>query len=137
MAMQRIEQSLSGSPIALVAAHNDFAPWNIRIDHGVATVFDWEYADYGQLPLFDPLHFTLVPMALKRRPVKTMVRSMQTMLQLLRQRLGTEFCYEEQMQALAYLINLSTLYLWSVHGEPESNPVLESYSELIDYLCQC
>jgi hypothetical protein len=137
MAMQRIEQSLSGSPTVMVAAHNDFAPWNIRIDHGVATVFDWEYADYEQLPLFDPLHFTLAPMALKRRPVKTMVRGMKTTLQLSRQRLGKECCYEEQMQAVAYLINLCTLYLWSVHGESESNPVLESYSKLIDYLCQC
>jgi hypothetical protein len=76
-------------------------------------------------------------MALKRRPVKTMVRGMKTTLQLSRQRLGKECCYEEQMQAVAYLINLCTLYLWSVHGESESNPVLESYSKLIDYLCQC
>lgn len=82
MAMQRIEQSLSGAPILLVAAHNDFSPWNIRLEHSIVRVFDREYADYEQLPLFDPLHFALMPMALRRRPMATIVQEIRQTLQL-------------------------------------------------------
>ena len=136
MGMRRIEQSLSGSPILLVAAHNDFTPWNIRVERDVARVFDWEYADYEQLPLFDPLHFILMPMALKSRPTAKMVQSMRETLQLCRQWIGKESCYEGQTQTLAYLMNLCTLYLWSERGKSDLNPVLESYARLIDHLCR-
>ena len=59
-----------------------------------------------------------------------MVRGMKQTLQLSQQWLGKECCYKAQTQAVAYLMNLCTLYLWSVRGESESNPVLESYSGL-------
>jgi hypothetical protein len=132
--MQRIGQSLSGAPILVVAAHNDFTQWNIRVERGVARVFDWEYADYEQLPLFDPLHFVLMPMALKRRPVVRMAQRMYKAMESCQQWFGKESCYEAQTQALAYLINLCTLYLWSERGKSDSNPVLESYAQVIDYL---
>lgn len=133
--MQQIEQSLSGKPILLVAAHNDFTPWNIRVDRGVARAFDWEYADYEQFPLFDPLHFALMPMALRSWPTARMVQCMKQTLQTSQRLFGNDFCYAAQTQALAYLISLCTLYLWSVRGASESDPVLVSYSRLIDYLC--
>jgi hypothetical protein len=136
MGMRRIERPLSGAPILSVAAHNDFTPWNIRVERGVARIFDWEYADYEQLPLFDPLHFVLMPMALKRRPTATIIRSMQETLQLCPLWLGRESCYEAQTQALAYLMNLCTLYLWAERGISDSNPVLESYARIIDYSCR-
>jgi hypothetical protein len=134
-AMRRIEQSLSGAPILFVAAHNDFTPWNIRVEDGVARVFDWEYADDEQLPLFDPLHFALMPLALMRRPTIKMVQRMSQTLQLSQQWFGKEFCYEAQTQALAYLMNLCTLYLSAERGRSDSNPVLESYAVIIDSLC--
>ncbi len=133
--MERIEQSLFGAPILLVASHNDFTLWNIRVERGLLRVFDWENADYEQLPLFDPLHFALMPMALKSMPKGKMVRQMRNMLQLCRQQLGPEACYKEHTQALAYLMNLCTLYLFAARGNVDSNPVLESYAQIIDYLC--
>lgn len=133
--MRLIEQSLSASPILLVAAHNDFAPWNIRIEPGIARIFDWEYADYEQLPLFDPLHFVLMPMALKRRPAARIIKSLRETLQLCRLWFGEEYCHEAELQALVYLINLCAFYLWSVRGASEAHPVLDSYSGVIDHLC--
>lgn len=133
--MRQVEQSLSGTPILLVAAHNDFIPWNIRVDHGVAKVFDWEYADYEQLPLFDPLHFALMPMAFRGRTTARMVRCMNQTLNISQQWLGKELFYSARTQVLAYLMSICTLYLWSVRGASESHPVLDSYSNIIDHLC--
>jgi hypothetical protein len=78
-AMLRIEQSLAGPPIPLVVAHNDFTGWNTRIERGVAKVFDWEYANDEQLPLFDPLHFALAPMALHGGPPARVIRNDRTL----------------------------------------------------------
>ena len=133
-AMQRIEQSLSGPPSLFVAAHNDFTPWNIRVQSGVARIFDWEYADYEQLPLFDPLHFSLMPMVLKSRPKGDMIQQMRNTLQLCRQQLGPEACYKEYSQALAYMMNLCTLYLWGARKEPGPNCVVDGYAHIIDHI---
>ena len=51
-AMQRITESLSGSLVPMVTAHNDFTPWNIRIRQNRARVFDWGYAASERLPLY-------------------------------------------------------------------------------------
>lgn len=40
--------------------HGDFAPWNIRVDHGVAAAFDWEYAEPDGLPLVDQCNHLLL-----------------------------------------------------------------------------
>jgi hypothetical protein len=133
--MQQIEQSLSSTPILVVAAHNDFTPWNIRVERNVARVFDWEYAEHEQLPLFDPLHFALFPMALRSRSTHEIVQCMNQTLQMSQMWLGKEFCCESKAQALAYLMNLCTLYLWSERGKADSNPVLKSYARIIDYIC--
>jgi hypothetical protein len=133
--MRRIGSSLSGAPILLVTSHNDFTPWNVRMERGVAKVFDWEYADSEQLPLFDPLHFVLLPMALSRQPTARMIQTMEMTFQQCRTWIGSERCYEAKAQALAYLLNLCTLYLWSVRGTGISDPVVDSYGNLIDHLC--
>jgi hypothetical protein len=134
-AMRRITEQLSGGPILMTAAHHDFTPWNIRVEDGVARIFDWEHADQEQLPLFDLLHFALIPMALKwERPAGMILKTRQT-IQGCASWLGPEACRTAEIQALAYLINLCTLYLWSLGGRYDSNPVLESYEPIIDYLC--
>jgi len=130
--MCRIEQSFSGQTL-FVAAHNDFTPWNIRVKQGVARVFDWEYADYEQLPLFDPLHFVLMPMALRRESQTKMIQKMRQTLQMCQQGLESESYYAAEEQSLAYLINLCTLYLWADHGQCTLHPTLLSYAQLIDY----
>jgi hypothetical protein len=134
--VQRIKQLLSGKPAEFVAAHNDFTPWNIRIDRGVAKVFDWEYADYEQLPMFDALHFGLMPMALRGRPTAEMVQKGQDTTALCRATLGEARCCDAETQALSYVINLCLLYLWAERGNTDSNQVLESYARLIDYKLQ-
>jgi hypothetical protein len=129
---RRIEQSLSGAPIVLVAAHNDFTQWNIRVEGHIARVFDWEYADYEQLPLFDPLHFALAPMALRNEPPAKLIRKVQETVGLCQQWLGADRCYEPETQALAYMTNFCTLYLWADRGSRNSHPSLVSYARVID-----
>jgi hypothetical protein len=134
--LRRIEHSLSGATILLAAAHNDFTPWNIRVEQGVARVFDWEYADYEHFPLFDPLHFSLAPMALRREPLSKILRKVQETMQLCNRWMGKERCYNAETQVLAYVINLCTLYLWADGGKRNSHPTLVSYAQVIDHLCQ-
>lgn len=131
-AMRRIEEQLSGGAIQMTAAHIDFTPWNIRLQDGVARVFDWEWADEEQLPLFDPLHFALLPMALKRQAPDRMLEKTRQVLADCPSWLGQQECRAAETQALAYLTNLCTLYLWSQRGRSDADPVLESYARLID-----
>jgi hypothetical protein len=135
-AMKRIEESLSDAQVPLVAAHNDFNPWNIGLHENRAYVFDWEFAANGQMPLFDPLHFVLMPLGLWSRPTARIVQRMHETLQLCQQRLGKELCYEGQTQALAYLVNLCTLYLGQFRGASDSSPLLGSYGLVIDQMCR-
>ena len=134
-AMRKIEHSLSGSPTPFVASHNDFTPWNIRIEQGIVKVFDWEYADHEQFPLFDPLQFILMPRALNGQSVARMVQSMYETFQLCEKWLGIERCYKPQTQVLGYLLSICTLYLRSVRGNYRSHTVLDLYALLIDELC--
>jgi hypothetical protein len=134
-AMQRIERSVSRAPELLVAAHNDFISWNIRVRHNVASVFDWEYAADEQFPLFDPLHFVLAPMASKNRTATAIIYAMHETIQLCRHGLDSRMCYEPEIQSLAYFVNLCTLYLWTVKGSYGTHPVLDNYAEVMDRLC--
>jgi hypothetical protein len=133
-AMLKITEAFSDKPLLVVAAHNDFTPWNIRIEDGQALVFDWEHAANEQLPLFDPLHFTLLPMALKSLTTENIVQRMHETMQLCHERFGRELCSEALAQALAYLVNISTLYLWSARGNCDSDLVVRSYAHVIDGL---
>ncbi|MGA9129368.1 MAG: phosphotransferase [Terracidiphilus sp.] len=134
--IRRLEQWFAGSQVLLVASHNDFTAWNVRVKDGVARAFDWEYADTEQFPIFDPLHFVLMPMALSRRSATRMIESMRNTLELCRGWFEAEFCCNAEAQALAYLMNICTLYLWSVRGVSAIHPVLNRYAEMIDYLCR-
>jgi len=132
--MRQIVRSFSKQPMLFVAAHNDFTPWNIRVKQGVVRIFDWEYADYEQLPLFDPLHFALMPMTLNRESQTKMIRKMRQTQQLCTQGLRRESCCAVDEQSLAYFLNLCTLYLWADRGQCTQHPTLISYARLIDYI---
>ena len=134
-AVRRIGEILSVSPVLVVTAHNDFTPWNVGLKHDLAHVFDWEFAADEQLPLFDPLHFALMPLGLWGRPVNKILRAMKETVQQCQIRLGAGFCYEAQTQALAYLVNVCTLYLCSLREESFSHPLIQSYAQVIDHLC--
>jgi len=133
--MRRIGQALGGPKIHLVGAHCDFTPWNIRLHRGVAKVFDWEYAADEQLPLFDPLHFVLLPMALRRPSTGSVIRTLRETIEFCKQGPLKESCYAAQAQTLAYLVNVAVLYLWSLRGDDRSDPIVDSYGRAIDHLC--
>jgi len=134
-AMGRIKESLAGSSVLLVAAHNDFTPWNIGLHQNRAYVFDWEFAANGQMPLFDPLHFVMLPLGLWSQPTAKIIRRMYETIHRCQRRLGKELCYEPQTQALAYLLNVCTLYLRAVRGASIPLPLLQSYALVIDRIC--
>lgn len=134
--MIAIERSLSGQPIVLVAAHWDFTPWNIRVENQTARVFDWEFADDEQLPLIDPLHFVLMPLALRGKPVGELISTIHKTLKLSIEIFDKELCYAASTQALAYLMSVCTLYLWSVQGTYSSDAVLDKYALVLDRMCR-
>lgn len=131
-AMNKIESSLAASSKLFVAAHNDFTPWNIRLVNGRACVFDWEFAAHEQLPLFDPLHFALSPLALEGKPVDEILRAMGETVRQCRLSLGEERCNQPEIQVLAYALNLCTLYQWADRGTRNSHPTLVTYAGVID-----
>ena len=135
-ALRRIEDSLFDARVPLAAAHNDFAPWNTRLRGNRLSVFDWEYAADEQFPLFDPLHFALMPMALKGRASAKIAQTMTETLNLCTQRIGIEQCLHAETQALAYFVNLCTLYLWADRGACTKHPPVVRYGELIDSICR-
>ena len=64
-----------------------------------------------------------------------MMQKMRQTLECCETWLGPEERRAAETQALAYLINLSTHYLWFLHGESNVHPVLKSYAPIIDELC--
>jgi hypothetical protein len=133
-ALLAIERSLGDSPIPLVAAHNDFTAWNVRIRKGRACVFDWEFADHEQMPLFDPLHYVLAPMALHSRPIQRIRRTMFATIDRCKAWFSPDRCYKPEIQALAYMLRLCTLYQWADGGTRNTHPTLVSFAPLIDEL---
>ncbi|HFD15052.1 MAG TPA: hypothetical protein ENJ38_01960 [Rhodospirillales bacterium] len=61
----------------LVAAHGDFAPWNVLANGGRVTAIDWEYAILEALPGFDLAYWRLQADALlaRRPPVEARKRA--------------------------------------------------------------
>ena len=133
--VKRVEEALSALPVWFVSAHKDFTPWNVRIEKGIAKVFDWEFADEEQLPLFDALHFALTPMALKNQTRERIVKGISSTVAQCRTVFQGHFCFEGEIQALAYLLSVCLFYLSSVQGKYDSHPVLDNYALVIDHLC--
>ena len=135
--MQTIDSvALCGRFHHVTAAHNDFTPWNIRLQHGRAYVFDWEFAAHEQLPLFDPLHFVLLPLALKGAPADSILKRISQALALCRRFLGVEWCAMAEVQALAYLLNFCTLHLSDDASVHRTDPAMRCYADVIDHLLQ-
>lgn len=133
--VKRVEEALSALAVWLVSAHKDFTPWNVRVDKGIAKVFDWEFADEEQLPLFDALHFALTPMALKNQTREKIVQGISNTVAQCRTVFQERFCFKGEIQALAYLLSVCLFYLSSVQGRYGTHPVLDNYALVIDHLC--
>ena len=134
-AIQRFGDSLAGSRHLFVTAHNDFTPWNVRIRGGSAYVIDWEFASGEQLSLFDPLHFILTPVVLRTESPEKIIRTIRETIQSCSRWFGNERCCQGEIQALAYMVNLCTLYLWTVRAKYDTHPVLDRYAKVIDIFC--
>ncbi len=118
-----------------VISHGDFASWNVRTADGLC-VFDWEYANAGMSPLFDPLHFQLIGPASSSRGVR--IRDLNQALATAKQfALATypEFDWHARIVAahgLAYLLHLLLFYGASRGELLEQHPVIRSYCDLIE-----
>ena len=133
--VKRVGEALSTLPVWLVSAHKDFTPWNVRVDKGIAKVFDWEFAGEEQLPLFDALHFVLTPMALKNQTREKIVQGIGNTVAQCRTVFQERFCFKGEIQALAYLLSVCSFYLSSVQGKYSTHRVLDNYALVIDHLC--
>lgn len=59
-ALARLVGRLAGSaPVPVALAHGDFTPWNVVVEHGRASAFDWEHARELAPLGHDALHFVL------------------------------------------------------------------------------
>lgn len=58
-AAEAATRRLAGVDVPVTLVHGDFAPWNVRIDHGSVRVFDWEYGSLDGIPSWDRIHFKL------------------------------------------------------------------------------
>jgi hypothetical protein len=76
-----------------------------------------------------------MPMALRSRPTSQLIQSMHNTLMLSQKQLGAEPCYKPETQALTYMVNICTLYLWGDPRRSVSHPALACYALAIDYLC--
>ncbi len=132
--IQKVDEALSGRPLLMTAAHNDFTGWNIRLLHGHAHVFDWEFAAHEQLALFDPLHFVLMPRALEAGPTGPFLKRISQVLSLCRRFLSAECCAMPEVQTLAYLLNVCTLHLRDDASVHRTDPAMHCYGDLIDHL---
>jgi len=114
----------------MVCSHRDFVPWNMGLNtNNKLCVFDWEYADIEYLPLIDYFHFNIMPLALKSRATSNAIKK------ILRTKKHTiENISNEHVttQLLAYLLDLSLLYLASREYPAEKGLVDEQYGALID-----
>jgi hypothetical protein len=122
-----VESRLGGADLTMVAAHRDFAPWNIRLRAGRPWVFDWEYAADEYLPGYDRFHFGLYPLA-KNRTWST--GDLHRVLRLCRP------VWDEaggEAALIAYLLDVGLGHLErDASGEP--SPVVGNYFALIDAL---
>lgn len=57
--MVELTPSLEQMNVPVTIIHGDFAPWNLRIDGGAISAFDWEYGQLSGLPLIDEIHYRL------------------------------------------------------------------------------
>lgn len=57
LAARALDEMDDPSQLPAVRIHGDFAPWNIKLQNGSATLVDWEESQPRGLPLHDAYHF--------------------------------------------------------------------------------
>jgi len=125
-------RQLSDKQFQLVTIHGDFVPWNMRNTSQGLYIFDWEYASNGYLPLYDLCHFLLLPAVLNADISKSKFNSLRKELILVSASLPNSFHNLVDIQLLAYMLDLSLLYLNANEGRDSGDLVLARYAKLID-----
>lgn len=127
-----LESGFRRTDVRMVVAHRDFVPWNMRVAPTRVFVFDWEYASNGYLPMYDLFHFLLMPAALKGDISRRTMRRILTKAVCAAQGLPPGAGVLPNCQLLAYLLDLSLLYLEANSGRDSGDRVLALYARLID-----
>lgn len=134
-ACRHLERGLTAGDVPMVLAHRDFLPGNLRVTPMGVAAFDWEFARKGWGPLNDLFHYLLMPAALKRDLTAADARRA---LSDVRAAAGGLTDSSSKMQAsafqlLAYLLDLSTMFIDSWDGNVErSGIIVQRYAALID-----
>lgn len=132
--LTRLDDTLGPIGFGMVAAHRDFAPWNIRRTPAGIFVFDWEYADWGYVPLYDLFHHMLMPRALTRgvAPVHAAKAIDRSRRLARRAAIPGDLLEACDTQLLAYLIDLSLSYIESCAAGDMQARIFVEYGRLID-----
>jgi hypothetical protein len=133
-ALSLLDDALQGETIPTVAAHRDFAPWNIRAGATRIWVHDWEYAEAGYFPTYDLFHFFLIPGVVrsyqKEWNPKAIIEWVQQCLTKVNGTSEKNSCIDYQL--LAYLLDLCLFYLESNDGKDANDRVVQHYGSIID-----
>jgi len=137
--LERIERGMTRlldypDRIAFAAAHRDFTPWNMRLEHGSLRVFDWEYASDEYGTAYDLLHYCLLPRVLRgARPHINVILEQAAATAKTANLLS---CYGDQLrtQAIAYFLDVCLFYMASRGGWIAGDKVVEGYGDLLDQL---
>jgi hypothetical protein len=128
-----LERGFLDRPINMCVAHRDFVPWNIRVKNAKVFVFDWEYASSGYLPLYDVFHFMLFPIALRSevscQKLGKVCKNIET---ISKKEFPAGASVLAAHQLLAYMLDLSLLYLDANNGQDAEDRILAQYAKLID-----
>jgi hypothetical protein len=126
-AIAYVQSHLAGE-LPMAAAHRDFAHWNIRRGRAGILVFDWEYARSGYVPLYDAMHFLLMP-AVLAAPLAP--RDAARAIRSLPPRLAPADSVTRAAQCLAYLLDVCLMFIDANQGEAIGS-VVRRYAILID-----
>ncbi len=114
-----------------VVAHGDFTPWNTLTDGDRMCVVDWESAAGDCPPMYDYLHFTLFPLAVRRRLRPSDLARVLAPSPRLAIRRWQQTPALASRQCLAYLLDAATSYLEADDGTNEGSGVMKEYARLL------
>jgi hypothetical protein len=134
VALRQVDAQLGESGLPMVAAHRDFAGWNMLESGARLFVFDWEFAREGYVPLYDLYHYHLMPTAVRKDvslgQVRSAIRNVVHEAEGLPDGAGKSQYAAAQM--LAYLLDVCLFYLESNNGADQGDMVVLRYGKLID-----
>ena len=131
-ALDLLDKALLAVEFPLTMAHGDFAHWNIRRQGDGIFVFDWEYAHEGYLPLYDHFHFYLLPAVRSRKVGLQYVRALIRKMTVMGTKISLPGLNYVPQQLLAYLLDISLLFLESTDADEEGDLVVSRFALLID-----